>query len=857
MSVGYSEEESEQIQQEADPRAGGTPPPPPPKEKTWLEKVHDDGISPETKAQWEAYHAEYEAAQAAYAEQQEAIARGDLIEGTITTTTYADPEIQAEFEPTVVPQSVEEQRVLYVAPPDPYREFAEYGGGQYVTEEGDVVSDVGAVRAFQEDFDSEDAYEYKKSVQYPEVTLYEALTEAEFNPQSVMSQDFGPRYAGTDTATYIKETSPGYQSYLEALEDRRIKERSEALQREVAGPQERYLSPSDRQEYFEFGEADAPFISYLEEQARLQPEYETRPSINQPWYGNPLENAGVEDFYIEQHWSEYSPLHFLESGQPSPDQRTDLTKYNLETLEPYQEFVPSRLSTAQTKALLEKRKQEELLNPINAWALEMRQMVREGRDIFDDIMPRPKPVYTADLDTDPEFNPEAYQIEQSVLGYLQERDRNIPTYQFEPEPTSTLVPELAVEGVAGTGYMIGSSYYDLQLIAQGVDLEDIVYESRGYWKGDAGGNPVFWQAGQEKEILDEFGETKIVDWDFGVETTEELYGEKGKFPSAAARMGPTQAMETVEFYDSDLGKEVIEYERSLTKNVWFSPAIDESIQEFERQKAQDPIKAYGRLGGQLIFFTGGMAALSKVPVVGKALTKPLVTVVQPFEELATFTLEKIPGFKKAAGGKVDWEEMTYASMQNLFRDLKDPKRGMWMDRLDDPDIGLGKRSYWAGRKRFRAEDSERENIAAEAENELDKIDIESEFIYFEREGGREIRELTIENLETALEWEGEQELEDYFIEVEREGLREFESEMEREREREPETERERERERERDREREPETEIEWEPPEYPDEEIEEFDDYGVDWLTKYEKVDILNPVVRDIDKAIDDILKGV
>ena len=72
---------------------------------------------------------------------------------------------------------------------------------------------------------------------------------------------------------------------------------------------------------------------------------------------------------------------------------------------------------------------------------------------------------------------------------------------------------------------------------------------------------------------------------------------------------------------------------------------------------------------------------------------------------------------------------------------------------------------------------------------------------------------------------------------------------------ESEREREREREKEKEKEKEPELEIEL-PPQDPDEEL----DYLFGRRRKgfgYEKVDILNPVVRDIDKAIDDILKGV
>ena len=96
-----------------------------------------------------------------------------------------------------------------------------------------------------------------------------------------------------------------------------------------------------------------------------------------------------------------------------------------------------------------------------------------------------------------------------------------------------------------------------------------------------------------------------------------------------------------------------------------------SLNDQKRMREEDAIKHYARLGGQLVLFTGGVALLSKVPKVGTALTRPVLYGVQPGEEIARKALEMIPGLKQAVpGGKVDWEEITAATLYGGYKESK-------------------------------------------------------------------------------------------------------------------------------------------------------------------------------------------
>ena len=321
MSVGYSEEESEQIQQEVDPYAGGIPVPPPDPEPTWIQKVHDQGISPATIAQWEAYHAEIEAANALYEAQQAEIAAGKLIPGTIPT--YADPGIQAEYETDVVPAS---EQTIYYRPP----ESPDYSIAELITER---EFNPRSVIAQDESYDEEDIQAYQEYIQSIEPSPYEKrlradyttgipiteiITEREFNPQSVIAQELGEAAV----------SSPEYQAYLAARMEQ------VAANIEARKP----MSESDKMEIREFGERDfydpiTGEFPHTEMWGGLEQSDEygllggtTAPSLT--WAGNPLEWAKAQqdpadwplekyfqpqisdDFYMDKSFTEYATVAF-------------------------------------------------------------------------------------------------------------------------------------------------------------------------------------------------------------------------------------------------------------------------------------------------------------------------------------------------------------------------------------------------------------------------------------------------------------------------------------------------------------------------------------------------------------------
>ena len=364
------------------------------------------------QAEFDERRQQWEENQAAYEAQQALVEAGKLIPGTIPT--YADPGIQAEYETGVVPAY--ERPVYYTKPPDPYsiediQEFREYGGGLLYTEDG-VVGPVQAIDEFeaevegwgmseQEQFRQEtiqqqrqDAYERRRREDYlrlspsfphpidpdkpltTHIGLIEALDEVEFNPQSRIAQDMG------ETAL----TDPAYLDWFESKMDY-IESKPDPL------------SPSDRQEYREFGEADAGFISYLDS-PETSDEYgllggTMRPSLT--WAGNPLEWAKEQqdpadwplekyfqpkisdDFYMDKSFTEYGTWLDYESDIGGEG----ITRYpsRIDDFDPKyvsgEEQPPEYLSNYQRMMAWQKAGKRKVGDPLKEWKVSAQQKFNE------------------------------------------------------------------------------------------------------------------------------------------------------------------------------------------------------------------------------------------------------------------------------------------------------------------------------------------------------------------------------------------------------------------------------------------------------------------------------------------------
>jgi hypothetical protein len=99
----------------------------------------------------------------------------------------------------------------------------------------------------------------------------------------------------------------------------------------------------------------------------------------------------------------------------------------------------------------------------------------------------------------------------------------------------------------------------------------------------------------------------------------------------------------------------------LKKAIQDFHPIQEGLERWE----DDPYGFGGDIIGSLIGFTGGVAALSKIPgIAGQASSRGAVWLVQADEEILTMLGTKaFPEFTKKIGGTFDWEEALFKSLK--------------------------------------------------------------------------------------------------------------------------------------------------------------------------------------------------
>tara|TARA_R100000700_G_C3175519_1_gene150384 strand:- start:974 stop:3355 length:2382 start_codon:yes stop_codon:yes gene_type:complete len=245
---------------------------------------------------------------------------------------------------------------------------------------------------------------------------------------------------------------------------------------------------------------------------------------------------------------------------------------------------------------------------------------------------------------------------------------------------------------------------------------------------------------------------------------------------------------------------------TISKQQWKQVIKElDPIGDAQSRYAQDPYGFYGDVAGSLIGFTGGVAAISKLPgVAGKTLPRPIVWMVQPDEEVLTMLGSKaFPDFTKRIGGTFDWEEATAMAVKKqldrtkatfrkttirgveLQREVNELKklqkrtsndeRGMLKNKLIQEKI---RRTNAEIEYEKETEALRRAGVETDVEADIRRINFETDLEYFELDSELEAMELDLE-YDSELEYRPEMEYEGEFEgEVEAEMEMEMEMEME-------------------------------------------------------------------------------
>ena len=131
---------------------------------------------------------------------------------------------------------------------------------------------------------------------------------------------------------------------------------------------------------------------------------------------------------------------------------------------------------------------------------------------------------------------------------------------------------------------------------------------------------------------------------------------------------------------------------TMSVNQW-KDVIEEMdpIGEAKERYQDDPYGFYGDIIGSLVGFTGGVAALSKIPKVGGIAGRTVVRTVQPGEEMASFVGAKLlpDDIIDWMGGKFDWEEASVRLGRDYIIDpieakfKKTTKKGIKLERAEN------------------------------------------------------------------------------------------------------------------------------------------------------------------------------
>jgi len=243
---------------------------------------------------------------------------------------------------------------------------------------------------------------------------------------------------------------------------------------------------------------------------------------------------------------------------------------------------------------------------------------------------------------------------------------------------------------------------------------------------------------------------------------------------------------------------------TVSKQQWKQVIQDlDPIGDMQKRYEQDPYGFYGDIAGSLIGFTGGVAAISKLPgVAGKTLPRPIVWAVQPDEEILTILGSKaFPKFTERIGGTFDWEEATAMGIKKqldrtkaAFR--KTTIRGVELEREVNELKKLQKRTKDTERgliknkliqEKIRTKNAEmdyeketealrRAGVETDVEADIRRINFETELEYFELDSELESMEIDLE-LDSELEYRPDIDIEGEY-EGEYEGEAELEAEME-------------------------------------------------------------------------------